>query len=177
MASAPPSAEVGGDAAGHDAVPHQPVAEGGVGGAQHALAQHAAMGVHQREGGIVADRADVAEMVGEPLEFGHQRAQPDGARRHVDVRAPLRRRARKRESIGDGAVARGAAGECAPRVEVGAGHQPLDALVHVAEPLFEPDHGLAVGGEAEMPGLDDAGMHRADRDLVQAFAFGRRGNA
>ena len=40
----------------------------------------AAMGVHQREGGIVADRADVAEMIGEPLQFRQQRAQPDRAR-------------------------------------------------------------------------------------------------
>ena len=62
----------------------------------------------------------------------------------------------------------------AAAVEVGAGHQPLDALVDVAEPLLEPHDGLAVGGEAEMPGLDDAGMHRADRDLVQALALGRQ---
>ena len=38
------------------------------------------MGVHEREGGIVADRADVAEVVGDALELGHQRAQPDRAR-------------------------------------------------------------------------------------------------
>ena len=37
------------------------------------------MGVHQREGGVVADRADVAEMIGEPLEFRHQR-RADNAR-------------------------------------------------------------------------------------------------
>ena len=48
-----------------------------------------------------------------------------------------------------------------------AGHQAVDALVHIAQPLLQPHDGLAVGGEAEMAGLDDAGMHRADRDLVQ----------
>ena len=53
----------------------------------------------------------------------------------------------------------------------GAGHQRLDALVHVAEALFEPHHGLAVGGEAEMSRLDDAGVHRPDRNLMQRFAF------
>ena len=52
--------------------------------------------------------------------------------------------------------------------------QPLDALVGVAEPLFQPHHRLAVGGEAEMAGLDDAGMHRPDRDLVQAVALRRQ---
>ena len=48
----------------------------------------------------------------------------------------------------------------------------VDALVHVAQPLLEPHDGLAVGGEAEMPGLDDAGVHRPDRDLVQRLALG-----
>jgi hypothetical protein len=33
---------------------------------------------------------------------------------------------------------------------------------------------LAVGGEAKMPGLDDAGVHRTDGDLVQAFALDRQ---
>ena len=66
------------------------------------------------------------------------------------------------------------AASCAARSMRRAGHQRLDALMHVAEPLFEPHHGLAIGGEAEMSRLDDAGMHRADRDLVQAFAFRRQ---
>ena len=53
----------------------------------------------------------------------------------------------------------------------GAGHQRFDALVHIAEALFEPHHGLAAGGEAKMSRLDDAGVHRADRNLMQRFAF------
>ena len=52
-------------------------------------------------------------------------------------------------------------------------HQAVDALVHVAQPLLQPHHRLAVGGEAEMAGLDDAGVHRPDRDLVHRRAFGR----
>ena len=80
-------------------------------------------------------------------------------------------RLREGERVGDGAVARGAAGELRALVEARAGHQRLDALVHIAEPLLEPHHRLAVGGEAEMPGLDDAGMDRADRDLVQILAL------
>ena len=39
------------------------------------------------------------------------------------------------------------------------------------KPLFQPDHGLAAGGKAEMSGLDDTRMHRADRNLVQAVTF------
>ena len=47
----------------------------------------------------------------------------------------------------------------------------LDALVRVAEALLEAQDLLADDGEAEMPRLDGAGVHRADRDFVHAFAF------
>jgi hypothetical protein len=46
--------------------------------------------------------------------------------------------------------------------------------VHIAEPLFEAHHGLAVRGEAEMARLDDAGMHRTHRDLVQSLPAHRQ---
>ena len=62
----------------------------------------------------------------------------------------------------------------AAALERRAGHQRLDALVHIAQPLFEPHHRLAIRGEAEMARLDDAGMDRADRDLVQALALDRQ---
>ena len=53
-------------------------------------------------------------------------------------------------------------------------HQMVDALMHVAEALFEPNHCFAVSGEAEMAWLDDAGVNRADGNLMQAFAFHRQ---
>ena len=88
------------DAAGHDAIHHQPVAEARRRRAQHLLAQHAAVRVHEREGGVVADRADVAEVVGEPLELGHRaRAATRRAaapRRRARPRPPARRRAHRR---------------------------------------------------------------------------------
>ena len=76
------------------------------------------------------------------------------------------------ERIGDRAVARDAAGELRRPLEVGAGHQRLDPLVDVAQPLLEADHRLAARGEAEMAGLDDPGMDRPDRNLMQALALG-----
>ena len=132
------------------------------------------MGVHQREGGVVADRADVAEVVGEPLELGHQRAQPRARAAAPRCRAPPRRRGRRRAHRRPCCRPRCGRQAWRARVEIGAGHQALDALVHIAEALLQAHHRLAVGGEAEMPGLDDAGMHRADRDLVQALALGRQ---
>ena len=44
-------------------------------------------------------------------------------------------------------------------------------LVHIAQPLFQPHHRLAVAREAEVAGLDDAGVHGADRDLMQRRAL------
>ena len=46
--------DVAGDAARDDPVHHQPMAETGVGGAQDAFAQDAAMRMHERERGVVA---------------------------------------------------------------------------------------------------------------------------
>ena len=83
-------------------------------------------------------------------------------------------RAREGEGVGNGAVARGAAGEARRLLERRAMHQCVDALVHVAQALLQPHHGLAIGGEAEMARLDDAGVHRTDRNLVQALAFHRQ---
>ena len=73
--------------------------------------------------------------------------------------------------VGDRAVAGDAAGE---PMAVGGGHRLealLDALVHEAEPLLEAQHLLADDLEAEVTGLDDAGVDRPDRDLVHAVAF------
>ena len=50
------------------------------------------------------------------------------------------------------------------------GEALLDALVHVAKPLLELEDLLADHGEAEVSGLDDAGVHRSDRDFVHAVA-------
>jgi len=43
--------------------------------------------------------------------------------------------------------------------------------VRVAQALFQAHHGFAIDGETEMPGFDDAGMHRPNRDFVQALAL------
>src|SRR5439155_20440164 len=47
-----------------------------------------------------------------------------------------------------------------------AAHRLFDAAVLVAEHDFQMEDALAVTVEAKMPGLDDPGMHRANRDLM-----------
>ncbi len=159
------SIQVDGRAARHDAVHHQPVAEAGVAGLQDFLAQDAAMGVDQRVGGVVADEAEVVDVVGDPLELGQERTQPVRPWRRLGAGGSLGGTG-EGQGVGHGAVARDAAGEPSALGEIGTLEQPLDALVDVAQPLLEAGDGLAIGGEAEMAGLDDAGMDRADRDLV-----------
>ena len=129
------------------------------------------MGVHQRERGVVADRADVAEMIGDALDLGHQRPQPRRPRRRDDADRRFDG-AGEGDLVGDRAVAADPAGEFRAAREIGARHQPLDALVNVAEPLLQPHDRLAAGVEAEMARLDDPGMHRPDRNLMQPDAFG-----
>ena len=131
------------------------------------------MGVDDRERGVVADRADVAEMIGDALELGHDAAQDLGARRRIDLQRLLDR-AGEGEAVGHGGIAGDARDHARRALDVGVGEQPVDALVHVAEPLLQPRHRLAVDAEAEMAGLDDAGVHRADRNLVQALALDRQ---
>ncbi len=80
----------------------------------------------------------------------------------------------KAEAERDRRIARDARDDAGRLVQVAVGQQAVDALVHVAEPLLQPRHDLAVGGEAEMAGLDDAGVHRPDRNLVQALALDRQ---
>src|SRR6266536_96165 len=127
----------------------------------------AALRVHQREGGIVADGADVAEVIGQSLEFRHQRAQPHRAFRNLD---PVRRfdRTGVGERVGNGAVAGNAAGEDRHPINGHSRHQPLDSLVRVTESRLETHDRFAVRGEPEMARLDDPRMDRTYRDLMQA---------
>ena len=89
------------------------MAETGGGRAQDLLAHNAALGMHERERRIVADRADVAEMVRQPFELRHQGPQIARARRRLDVQRRLDRM-RKRDPIGDGASRRRFAPPAAP---------------------------------------------------------------
>ncbi len=43
--------------------------------------------------------------------------------------------------------------------------------MRVAQPLLQAHDGLAVGGEAEVPRLNNAGVHRPDRNLMQRRTF------
>src|SRR5260370_1323699 len=115
------AAEIDADAAWNHAVAHQAVAETQVGGAQHTLAQDATVGMHERKGSVVTDGTDVAEMIGQALELGHERTQPDGASRCRDLQGGFDGTG-EGDGVSDGAVARRAAGEARRTPDIGANH-------------------------------------------------------
>ena len=138
--------------------------------AQHVFAQARELREAERESAVVADRAEIAQMVREALALEAQRAQPRCARGRHGAREAFDG-LRIRPRIGDRAVARHAPGEPS-----GVEHRQrlealFDPLVCVAEPLLEPQHLFADDLEAEMSGLDDACMHRTDGYFVNAVTF------
>jgi len=153
------------DAARHDDVHHQAVTERSRGRAQCTLAQDAALRMHEGKRGVVADGADIAEMIGEPLQLRHQRAQIDCAWRRLYLQGRLRGLGES-ECISNRAVTGRPRGKLCCIFKCRAVHQRLDALVHPAKTLLEPHHMLAIGGEAEMTRLDDPGVDWPDRDLM-----------
>jgi hypothetical protein len=162
-----------GDTAGNDPVHHQAVTEGPVGRRQYAFAENTAMGVDQRESSVVADCTEIAEMIGDALELRHDAAQHGGPRRSVEAERRLDG-TREREAERDGRIPRHPRHDARCPGDIDAGQEAVNALVHVAEPLLEARHGLAIRRKAEMAGLDDPGMHRSDRNLVQAVAVHRQ---
>src|SRR5271169_1393893 len=52
--------------------------------------------------------------------------------------------------------------------------QAFCAFVRIAKPLFEPHDRFTVGSKTEMAWLDDAGVDRANGNLMQAFALYRK---
>ena len=147
------------------------MAEGSIACAQYALAQHAAVGMHEREGGIVANGADIAQMVRQTLQFGHERSQPGRAWRSLDTKRGFDR-AGKSKRIRHGAVAGRPACKLGGTIDGGPRHQALYALVHISETLLQPDNRFAARRKSKMPRLDDAGMHGPHRDLMQALTLG-----
>ena len=169
MAESAGASTFDGDAAGHDAVHHEAVAEDLGVQPQPVLLEAHELGEAEGQGGIVAERAEVAEVVGDALALQHQRPQQEGARRRRDAAGRLDGRGIG-PGVGTGRIAGNAADEPRARRHVVADEQLLDALVLVAEALLEAQHPLADHREAEMARLDDAGMDGADRDLVGALA-------
>src|SRR5205085_6633418 len=121
------------------------------------------------EASIVAEVAQVAEMVGDALALETNRTQHRRARWHGQIGNRFGGLG-VRPRIGDGAVAGNAPGEPVRFRERKCLEALLDPLVNVREPLFETQHLFTHDLEPKVSRLDDAGVNRTDCDLVDAIA-------
>ena len=104
-------------------------------------------------------------MIGDPLQFDRHGPQRIGARRAFIIGQPFEELA-----VGCGVAGSRIAGDRLSEIPAApvwsAAQRPFDTAMLVAERDFEMDYPLAMAVEAEMPGLDDPGMHRTDRHFV-----------
>ena len=78
------------------------------------------------------------------------------------------------ERVADARVAGNALGELHAGHRIAPLEQLLGALVREVQARLHVDDRLAHDAEPKMTGLDDAGVHRADRNLVHPFPADRR---
>src|SRR5207247_2472202 len=160
------------DAAGDDSVHQVAVAEESRVSPQQVFLEPPELGKTERKRDVVAEVAEVAEVVGDALELEQDAAQRKRPGRRLSPGGAFDRH-RVRPGVGDRGVAGHAAGELRPLFQRHLLEAFLDAFVLVAEPLLKPQDLFADDREAEVPWLDRARVDRTDRDLVHAFALDR----
>ena len=126
-------------APGHDEIEEISLPECLQGGPQEVLLQPRELRQTECKPGVVADRAQIPEMIGAALELEREGPQQWRPRRQVMGRHTLQRlaiRPRKR----DGGIAGNARREPVALEQPKLREPPLDALVGVAETLLQPEH-------------------------------------
>ncbi len=157
-------------AARNDAVEQVAVAEQFGGEPQPVFLQPPELHEAEGQGDVVAEVAEVAQVIGDTLDFQEQGAQPHGTVGHLARGGGFHCHA-VGPGVGAVRVAGNAPGELGASIDVHPLEALFRALVGVAEALFEFEDALADDGEAEMSRFDGAGVDRADRDLVHPLAF------
>src|SRR6185436_15802125 len=111
------------------------------------------------------DGAEIPDVVGQALQL--ERDAPDGLRPRR-LPAPRQRldRTAVRGGVSHDRIARDRFGHQHGPIRTRRLQQPLDAAMLVAEHDLEEEYLFTVALKAEVPRLDDAGVHRPDRDLV-----------
>ena len=138
--------------------------------AQQQLPERQSPGLGEAEADVVAERADVGDVVVDALELKKERPELGRFLVKLDPTGLLDGQA-VGEVVADRAVSRDALGERDGRLNVASLEEPLDAPVHEPQPRLHLEDRLADDRESEVPGLDEAGVDRTDGDLVDAGAF------
>ncbi len=156
----------------HDATPQEAVTGDGLVQAQKVLAKGERPGLGDPEPDVVAQRTDVGNMVVETFEF-QQRTPQELARPPAPGSAGRPPRPGSRPARARRRCPRDPLSDLEAGGDVFSLAQPFDPLVDEPQPGLHPQDGLPHHPEAEMPGLDEPGVHRSDRDLVHTGAFDR----
>jgi len=150
----------------------QPVPGDRVVEAQQPFADAVGVGVEDAVADVVAQRPDVGDVVVAAFQF--QQHRPDAVRAVRDAQAAgVLDGTAEGQGVPDGGVPADAFGQLDRLPRVAAGEEFFDSFVDEPEPGLEVENGLADHGEPEVAGFDQAGMHRADRDLVHPGALHR----
>src|SRR6266702_3363705 len=161
---------VQGGAGGQDPAAEQPVSGGVLVQPQQGFLDAQCVRVDDGVADVVAQGADVADVVVEAFQFQQDRAHPAGFDGYLQVQGVLNR-AGVGQGVADGGVAGDAFGQRQPSVDVAVLEEFLDALMDVPEAGFEFEDGLADDGEPEVAGFDQPGVYGADGDLVHAWTL------
>jgi hypothetical protein len=121
---------------------------------------------------VVAQGADVGDVVVEPFQFQQDPADPLRVRGYRELIGVFDRAA-EGEGVPDGGVAADPFGQFDRLLGTSSMEQPLQSSVDEPEPGLEFQNGLSHDGEPEVAGADHPGVHRADRDLVHTRPLDR----
>ena len=136
---------------------------------EHVAANASAIGHGGQEADVARQGAEIADMVGHPLQLQGHAAEELAAGGNAGGAEGLDGAA-VRGRMSGGAVA-GKRLRVVDRARVGAAeHRPFHAAMLVAQGDFQMVDRLAVALEAEMARLDDAGMDRADGHFMDLLA-------
>src|SRR5450830_1894440 len=154
--------------------PDEPAPESGAADLRRHVQKVSAQASAVRRGGEIGDVArqgtEVADVVREPLELERDPANRMGAHGNHGAGEGLDRLA-VRHRMADRRIARDGFHVRQGPLRRPAHERPLDAAMLVTEGDLEVEDLLAVALEPEVPGLDHAGVDRADRDLVDLVSL------
>ncbi len=162
--------EVHGDPARHDLIHQVAMTEQRGVVAQHLFLEYPELGETERQCDVIAQIAEIAQMIGDTFAFQQQGSHPQGAAGRCYVGNAFCRHG-VGPGIGHSAVAAHTPGQFGALPQAHALETFLDTFVHVAEPFFQTQHTFADDGETEVTRLDDARMYRADRNLMHPLPF------
>jgi hypothetical protein len=156
--------------AGPDGPAQQSVAGQLAGQAQQPLAECQGAGMGDAVAHVVAESAEVGDVVGDTFDFQEQGSQAGRVLGYLDPQGVFDGLAVS-QVVADRAVAGYTFGEGDSVADGSPFEELFDAAVDEPQAGFHLEDGLAHDGETEVAGFDEPGVDGADGDFVHAWSF------